>query len=301
MIIAGKGKVADGFYVVGAAEMPVYLLDGEKPVLFEASLSVLGPVLVEEIRNILGDRSPEMLFLTHVHFDHCGAAAFLKNTFPDLIISASRKAAEILSRPNALSLMALLNQSAAEVFKSWHPEITDTTAFGPFQLDRVLADGDRIELGAGTTVEVIATPGHTWDSLSYYFPERKILIASEAAGCMDNTGEVITEFLADFQAYLDTIRRLSALDVTMLVQGHRIIFTGEDVPRFFKKSLDSAFAFRKMVKKVLNEENGDIGKTVARIKDREYDPKPQPKQPEPAYLINLEARVKHLARQSAER
>ena len=301
MIIAGKGKVADGFYVVGAPEMPAYLLDGEKPVLFEASLSVLGPVLVEEIRNILGDRSPEMLFLTHVHFDHCGAAAFLRKTFPDLIIAASRKAADILSRPNALSLMALLNQSAAEVFKSWHPEITDATAFGPFQLDRVLADGDRIELGAGSTVEVIATPGHTWDSLSYYFPERKILIASEAAGCMDNTGEVMTEFLADFQAYVDTIRRLSAFDVTMLCQGHRIIFTGEDVPRFFKKSLDSAFAFREMVKKVLNEENGDTGKTVARIKGREYDPKPQPKQPEPAYLINLEARVKHLARQSAER
>jgi glyoxylase-like metal-dependent hydrolase (beta-lactamase superfamily II) len=301
MIIAGKGKVADGFYVVGAAEMPVYLLDGEMPVLFEASLSVLGPVLVEEIRSILGNRPPEILFLTHVHFDHCGSAAFLKKTFPDLIIAASRKASDILSRPNALSLMALLNQSSAEVFKSWHPEITDTSAFEPFQLDRVRADGDRILPGTGSTVEVIAAPGHTWDSLGYYLPERKILIASEAAGCMDNTGEVVTEFLADYQAYVDTIRRLSTLDVALLCQGHRIIFTGEDVPRFFERSLDSALAFREMVEKVLNEENGDIGKTVARIKGREYDPQPQPKQPEPAYLINLEARVKHLARQSAER
>ena len=301
MITTSKGKVAENFYVLGASEMPIYLLDGKKPVLFEASLSILGPVLVEEIRSLLGNRPPEILFLTHVHFDHCGSAAYLKKAFPELQITASRKAAEILTRPNALSLIALLNQSAAEVFKGWHPEITGTAVFEPFQLDRVLADGERIELGAGSTVEVIAAPGHTWDSLSYYLPERKILIASEAAGCTDGTGEVVTEFLADFQAYADTIRRLSALDVTMLCQGHRIIFTGEDVPRFFKKSLDSAFAFREMVKKVLNEENGDIGKTVARIKGREYDPKPQPKQPEPAYLINLEARVKHLARQSAER
>ena len=107
---------------------------------------------------------------------------------------------------------------------------------------------------------------------------------------MDNTGELVTEFLADYQAYVDTIRLLSTLDVAMLCQGHRIIFTGEDVPRFFKMSLDSALAFREMVEKVLNEESGDIGKTVAWIKGREYDPKPHPKQPERAYLINLEAR-----------
>ena len=215
---------------------------------------------------LLGNRPPEILFLTHVHFDHCGAAAFLKKNFPDLIVAASQKASDILSRPNALSLMALLNQSAAEVFRSWHPEITDTSTFEPFPLDRVLADGDRMEPGTGSTVEVIAAPGHTWDSLSYYLPERKILIASEAAGCMDNTGEVVTEFLADYQAYTDTIRRLSQLDVAMLCQGHRIIFTGEDVPRFFKMSLDSALAFREMVETLLAEEEGDIGKTVTRVK-----------------------------------
>lgn len=301
MIIAGKGKVADGFYVLGAAEMPVYLLDGEKPVLFEASLSILGPVLVEEIRTILGDRSPEMLFLTHVHFDHCGAAAFLKKTFPDLIIAASRKASEILSRPNALSLMALLNQSAAEVFKRWHPEITATLAFEPFPLDRVLADGDRVELGAGSTVEVVAAPGHTWDSLSYYLPKRKILIASEAAGCVDNSGEVTTEFLSDYQAYVDTIRRLSRLDVEILCQGHRLVYTGEDVPPFFNRSLEAAAIFRETVEKLLREEGGDISRTVTRMKALEYDPKPHPKQPEPAYLLNLEARVKHLAGKMKEK
>ena len=297
MLITSQGKVAENFYVLGVPEMPVYLLDGERPVLFEASLSVLGPILVEAIRTLLGNRSPEMLFLTHVHFDHCGSAAYFKKAFPQLQITASRKAADILARPNALSLMARLNQSAAEVIKSWHPDLTQAAAFEPFELDRVLGDGDRIDLGTGSTLEVIAAPGHTWDSLSYYLPERKILIASEAAGCMDNTGEVVTEFLADYQAYLDTIRRLSTLEVEMLCQGHRIIFTGEDVPRFLKMSLDSAQDFREMVENVLTEEEGDIGKSITQIKAHEYDPKPHPKQPEPAYLINLEARVKHLADQ----
>ena len=297
MIITRKGIVADNFYVVGVPEMPVYLLDGEKPVLFEASLSAIGPVLVEEVRKTLGDRSPEMLFLTHVHFDHCGSAAYLKKTFPDLKIAASQKAAEILTRPNALSHMARLNESAAEVIKGWHPEITQTTAFEPFQLDRVLADGERIELEAGSTVEVIAAPGHTWDSLSYYLPERKILIASESTGCVDNTGEVVTEFLADYQAYVDTIQRLSRLDVDIFCQGHRLVYTGEDVPPFFERSLEAAATFRETIEKMLRQEGGDIPRTVARMKALEYDPKPHPKQPEPAYLINLEARIRHLAGQ----
>ena len=295
MIINSKGKVAENFYVLGASEMPIYLLDGKKPVLFEASLSILGPVLVEEIRSILGNRSPEILFLTHVHFDHCGSAAHLKKAFPELQITASRKAADILTRPNALSLIALLNQSAAEVFKGWHPEITGKAVFEPFQVDRVLADGERIELGAGSTVEVIAAPGHTWDSLSYYLPERKILIASEAAGCTDGTGEVVTEFLADYPAYVDTIRRLSRLDVEIFCQGHRLVYTGTDVPPFFERSLEAAAIFRETGEKILLEEDGDINRTVARMKAQEYDPRPHPKQPEPAYLINLEARVKHLA------
>jgi glyoxylase-like metal-dependent hydrolase (beta-lactamase superfamily II) len=297
VIITSKGKVADKFYVAGIPEMPVYLLDGEKPVLFEASISALGPLLAEEIRKMLGRRSPEMLFLTHVHFDHCGSASYLKNTFPHLKIAASPKAADILTRPNATALMARLNESAVEVVKSWHPEITPTAAFEPFSLDRVLADGERLELEEGSTVEVIAAPGHTWDSLSYYLPERKILIASESCGCVDNTGDVVTEFLADYQAYMDTIRRLSRLDVDIFCQGHRLVYTGKDVPPFFQRSLEAAAAFRETVETMLRREGGDIPRTVARMKALEYDPKPHPKQPEPAYLINLEARVRHLAGQ----
>jgi glyoxylase-like metal-dependent hydrolase (beta-lactamase superfamily II) len=164
-------------------------------------------------------------------------------------------------------------------------------------LDRVLADGERLELEEGSTVEVIAAPGHTWDSLSYYLPERKILIASESCGCVDNTGDVVTEFLADYQAYMDTIRRLSRLDVDIFCQGHRLVYTGKDVPPFFQRSLEAAAAFRETVETMLRREGGDIPRTVARMKALEYDPKPHPKQPEPAYLINLEARVRHLAGQ----
>ncbi len=301
MIFDKTGEVAPGFYVIGASEVPSYLLDGDRPVLFDAGFSVLGPLYEQAIRKILGGRSPKILFLTHVHFDHCGAAAYLKKAFPGLLIAASQRAAEIVRRPNARKLMADLNDSAADTVNRWKPELRLGGPFQPFEVDRVLVDGERIELGPGLSVQVMATPGHTWDFLSYYIPERKILIASEAVGCADTTGYVVTEFLVDYEVYLKSLTRLAALKVDTLCQGHRLVYTGSEVADYFKRSLRTAPQFKNQVVDLLTREDGDIRRVVEWIKADEYDSRPEPKQPEPAYRINLEARVRHLAQKLATR
>ena len=38
-------------------------------------------------------------------------------------------------------------------------------------------------------------------------------------------------------------------------------------------------------------EKGDLRRVLERIRETEYDPLPSPKQLEPAYMINLEARI----------
>jgi glyoxylase-like metal-dependent hydrolase (beta-lactamase superfamily II) len=289
------GEVVPGFYVIGAVEVPSYLLDGDRPVLFDAGFSVFGPLYERAVKEILGIRDPKILFLTHVHFDHCGAAAYLKKAFPGLVIAASQRAAEIVRRPNARKLIADLNDSGADTVRRWKPDLRLGEPFRPFEVDRVLADGDRLDLGPGLSVEVIATPGHTWDFLSYYIPERKILIASEAVGCADVTGYVVTEFLVDFEVYLKSLKRLAALGVDVLCQGHRLVYTGPEVVDYFKRSLRTASQFKERVVDLLIREGGDTRRVVELVKGEEYDAKPHPKQPEPAYLLNLEARVKHLA------
>jgi glyoxylase-like metal-dependent hydrolase (beta-lactamase superfamily II) len=291
------GEVVPGFYVAGASEIPTYLLDGPHPVLFDSGISVFGPRYVQDLQKILGSRTPETLFLTHMHFDHCGATAFLKQRFPDLKVAASARAAEIIQRPGALRLITELNASAAATVKQWHPDLDLGEGFRPFTVDRVLADGDRLELAPDLHVAVLSTPGHTWDFLSYYIPERKILIASEAVGCADTTGYVVTEFLVDFEVYLKSLKRLAGLEVEVLCQGHRLVYTGPEVGDYFRRSIQTALEFREGVLAKLREEKGDVGRVIRRVKADEYDSRPHPKQPEPAYLINLEARVRHLAGQ----
>jgi hypothetical protein len=57
--------------------------------------------------------------------------------------------------------------------------------------------------------------------------------------------------------------------------------------------------FLERVETALLEEDGDVAKVMARIKAVEYDPVPEPKQIEAAYLLNLAAKVKAIKKRRA--
>jgi len=299
VIFREAGEVVPGFHTLGSWHTPSYLLDAPRPALFDGGMSYLADLYVEDARRVLGDREPEWLFLTHAHFDHCGAAHALGQAFPGVRVAASAYAADILGRPRALERIRALNEDARGLAPLVGARRTSPAPFHPFTVDRLLADGDELDLGNGLTVQVIATPGHTRDFLSYYIPERRILVASEAVGCEDVSGQIMVEFVADYDAYLASIRRLAELDIEVLCPGHLFVFVGDDARRYIERSLRATERYREWVEALLADEGGDIARVVARVKESEWDPAPQPKQPEQAYLLNTEARVRVLAARRA--
>lgn len=294
MIFNETGEVKDGLYVLGSRDVPVYLLRAEKPVLFDAGIVKLGRIYEEEIRAVLGKANPIMLLLTHMHFDHCGSISYLKSVFPGLNVGASRKASEIIKRPNAVKLIQTLSENAAEALTAIDGSRLLNKPFEPFDVEMILEDGDVIELEDGLTVRVFSTPGHTWDFLSYYIPEKRMLIVSEAAGCIEYLGYIATACLTDFGVYLSSLKRLASLEVDVLCPGHRSVCLGEDAKTFLSRSIETALHFKTLVKELWEDENGDMSRVMARVRDVEYDPIPLPKQPEQAYLANLEARVRSI-------
>lgn len=298
MVIDKIGHIEDNLYYLGFTECPIYLWDGPEPVIFDAGVTSAGKIYVNAIRSVLGDRQPSLLCLTHCHWDHCGTAAYLKQAFPEMKIAATAWGASTIKRPNALALIRMLNDATLKKIEAApvDPSYLNTEPFAPFEIDIDLQDGQVISLADGTTIEVLATPGHTQDHHSFWLPGEKILFAGEAAGVFYSHDTITTEFAYDYDAYLSSLLRLAALPVETFCQGHYYILTGqEEVSTFFAKSIHETTGFKNRVIELLDEENGSVDKVISRIKAERYDGNLDLKQPEATYMLNLKAKVAHLA------
>ncbi len=282
-----NGKIAKDLYCLGPEEMPTYLLDGESPAMFDAGMSFLGEHYLAEIRNILRSRPLKYLFISHVHFDHCGATGYLKQMFPELTVCASPISAGIVAKPSALELIEKL---------STLPGMTDSQKFIPFSVDRVMDDGDSIDLGSNGLVQAFATPGHTRDMTSYYLPTLRTLVPSEAAGVPAGNGHILSEFLADYESYFNSIHRLATLSFDRILCAHRFIYDGKDADGYFPDAIAQTEHFKEWIAELLEQYDNDH-ETVGRIiKAEEYEKSTAMKLPEPAYDINLKAKIRAVAR-----
>ena len=158
-----------------------------------------GPAIdshIEALRAAVGDRL-KWILCTHTHLDHSPAAAALQRA----------TGARIAGMPTA-------------------QDGRQDTDFAP---DRVLAEGDRVEID-GMTLRAVFTPGHVANHLCYLLEEQKLLFTGDHV--MQGSTVVITPPGGDMQAYLASLDKLLALDLAALAPGHgHVIDTPHDEAR----------------------------------------------------------------------
>ncbi len=294
MIIESKGRIQDGIYAIGAAELPGYLLTGQYPVLFDAGMTFMGPLYLAELKNHLEDVNRlGFHFLTHSHFDHAGASPFLKRHIPNMQIGASPAAAETFRKPNAIELIRNLSRSLEEKYGDLIGK--EDVTFQGLEIDLVLDEGMEIDLGAGLTCRVMATPGHTRDSLSFYIPEMKAVITGEAVGVFDRNFTIHPEFTSSYKDYMNSLNKLAALDIEILMMSHFFTLTGEDARGYIKKSIDKTEVFKERIEGYLTDSDGDRESVVQKIFKEDFEDTGAILQDVRPYLINLEAKVRVIA------
>ena len=165
MIINKTGQLVEDFYSIGHPAIPVFLMDGVRPLIFDAGVAFLGEIYAGDIKKILGDRQVEYLFLTHAHFDHCGSVSILKKHFPLMKVITSKKAKDILGRPNAIKLIKALNRTSEEIAGDIEIDFALSGEFKQFEIDETVKDNDTFKISKGLNIRIIETQGHTAECL----------------------------------------------------------------------------------------------------------------------------------------
>jgi glyoxylase-like metal-dependent hydrolase (beta-lactamase superfamily II) len=296
VVIDQIGEVTEQVYLLGHPRYPLYLIDCDRPVIIDAGFSFTADDYAEQIRSILKNRHPSLCLLTHVHYDHCGGTAGLKRHFPDMQVAASGHAASLIEMPGVIERIGRLSRSAMDETRDFNMRITNSPSFEPFRVDMALSEGQVLELQEGLSIVVIEAPGHTRDMICYYVPESQVFFSSEATGVPDTTGYIMTECLLDYDLYAASMEKIAQLDIAAVCLGHRFAYTSGDAARYLADARNQTKGFLKSTIAIFQEEGGDMERTMNRVRAIEYDPKPKPKQPEAAYLLNLQARVTAISR-----
>jgi len=272
-----------------------YLIDAPKRTLIDTGTSSVPQAsLLPALKEMGWDLADLRIIInTHLHIDHAGGNAEMQEA-SGAGIHIHRADAEYTDRDkylekycrDALRLMGDDDQIP-------HSEAFQRQLLGrEWGVERVLEDGDEIDLGGDVRLHVLHTPGHTPGSSSFYWESQRLLFSGDAVG---GRGSRAGGFPLYFAAadYANSLRRLLDMDVATLAQAHRYrwsaptaeaVRTGPEVRQTLSESLavwqaidtavraallaDSSIALPTLVKQVIQ--------TTAAELENDPDPSPIP-------------------------
>lgn len=247
-------EIADGLWMLGTSEYPVFLaMDQNEGAIFEGGVGADGPLVAEHLTRLdIAADLVRQVVITHAHPDHVMAVRAFRAMFDGVIVCASKPAAKTLTIEKAVRFFTkidgILTESlikAGSITEKHRPELLTENQIA---VDRILADGDTITVG-GLKFDVLAMPGHSDCNLSFHEPGAGFAIVSDA------TGFYIPDFdywwpgyFTDYEAYLESMRRLADLDAKVLCLSHNGVIKGSDeVKAYFDDAITATEAYHERI------------------------------------------------------
>ena len=210
------------------------LLIGEThTALFDCGMAFCAEDTIKNVKTALGGRTLNYIFVTHTHYDHIGALPFIKKEWPALCVVTSEAGASVLLKDTPRRVIRELSAAAAKAHGAELDLFYDDDVFHG---DIIVKDGDSISLG-GLTVDVLETPGHTRDSLSFFIPELKLLIINETPGVLMPDGSMYPCYLTGYADAIGSINKCRKINYKFLSLPHTGLVSNEVANGFFDKAL----------------------------------------------------------------
>jgi glyoxylase-like metal-dependent hydrolase (beta-lactamase superfamily II) len=208
------------------------LIGDDKTALFDCGMGFCAAGTVKKIKNALDGRALDYIFITHTHYDHIGAFPFIKREWPDIRLIASEISAGLLLKDTPRRVIREFTAAAAEQYGIGYDSEYDDDVF---KADITVKGGDTVPLG-GVSVEVVETPGHTRDTLSFFIPELQLLIVNETPGVLQPDGNINPCFLTSCGDTMNSIEKLKNYKYRRLSLAHRGVVPDEEAAGYFEKA-----------------------------------------------------------------
>ncbi len=240
--------IAEGFYKLGTPSFPVYLSLGEDGMIIEGGTGGVAAIIVEQLRTLgVEPKRIKYVALTHTHTDHIGAVPHLKKVLPHLETVASPVAAKLLANGGTMKEFLRMDRILAEIMLAKDriaglPQQVDGYVF---EVDRIVGEGDSIDLGSGVSWAVYETPGHSPCHISLYNESQGIVVVGDATGFYVPEKDTFwPNYFNSLEAYCESIRKLAALPARRGVLSHNYVIE-EDVAGYFRKALGATESYHR--------------------------------------------------------
>ena len=200
----------------------VYFILGKNICMIDAGASAACPAILAYIQST--GRSVETvrwLLQTHCHADHIGSSPAIKKA------SGCEVAAHKLAKPWIEDVDLQYRERPIGTFYK--------LVSGSVEVDRILDEGDIVDLEGGQSLSVLHTPGHSRDSISFFHEPDKVLFTGDTLPVPDER-----PVYDDVLGLIGSIRKFQAIEgIEVLCSSWLEPKYGGDVYREMEKSLDS--------------------------------------------------------------
>lgn len=192
------------FGVAGAGA--VYLVEGEKKCLIDGGTRGEASRIYKILRD-MDAFPPDMIILTHSHWDHVQGVPFLRKM-------AARQKKEIEVMASKDSILLLEDQSWNKIlFKGKLENIKEVTPIN---------EGDTVDLG-GVSLKIFDVPGHCKDHIAILDEKNKNIFVGDALGAKNEDYFFIPTFVPpywDWDDFRNSVNKFREIDYDSLCMAH---------------------------------------------------------------------------------
>ena len=296
MWIKEPARINDHIEFLGTHELCFYLIRGDEAMIVDGGMSHATAALEEQFSQLgIAQDAVRYALVTHSHFDHCGAIPYFRHRFPGIEILGSQAAYDALATEKIADYNAKVNDKAAKDLGFGEVCEPITGRIDELKIDRVVSDGDTLDLGQGITAEFYQVPGHSKCCVAAYLPKLKALFPT------DTTPHPVSEWTNltfpsaqhSFVEYVESLKRLNTFDVEILGLDHHGVLTGDDAQEFLAMGLERTLAFEQRVLKRY-EETGDLDLVAKELTREEFERVRLPFINEELFLLITKAMLKRV-------